>query len=297
MDDSPALNAGLKAGDAILRVNDEDMTGKSVEYVISKIIGPAGTQVKLVIIDSGDGSEKEYTLTRAVIKTSDVTWSRVPGTTVGVVRISGFSDGVSQGLKKALTEMKAQNMTGVVLDLRNNPGGLLHEAVTTASQFLGSGDVLLQKDAEGNIEETKVESGGVATELPMSVLINYGSASASEIVSGAIQDANRGKLVGETTFGTGTVLNTFGMPDGSALLLATQEWLTPKGRVIWHQGIKPDEKVSLPNSVSPVSPTQLKTMTEQQFKESQDTQLQRAVELLTCPTCAAPATQAQGSSN
>jgi carboxyl-terminal processing protease len=206
---------------------------------------------------------------------------------------------VSESLKKALTEMKAQNITGVVLDLRNNPGGLLHEAVTTASQFLGTGNVLLQKDAEGNIEETKVESGGVATDLPMSVLINYGSASASEIVSGAIQDANRGKLVGETTFGTGTVLNTFSMPDGSALLLATQEWLTPNGRVIWHLGIKPDERVTLPNGVSPLTPGQLKSMDAQQFKDSRDLQLQRAVELLTCPSasCTTPAAQSSGTSN
>jgi carboxyl-terminal processing protease len=280
MDDSPALKAGLKSGDAILRVDDEDMTGRSVEYVISKIIGPAGTQVNLVILDGADGLEKEFNLTRAVIRTSEVTWSQVPGTTIGVVRISGFSDGVSDRLKNALNEMKAQNITGVILDLRNNPGGLLHEAVTVASQFLGSGNVLLQKDANGSVQETKIEPGGVATDLPVSVLVNYGSASASEIVSGAIQDANRGKLVGETTFGTGTVLNTFSMSDGSALLLATQEWLTPNGRVIWHQGIKPDERVSLPARVSPLSPGQLKTMTAEQFKASQDTQLHKAVELL-----------------
>jgi carboxyl-terminal processing protease len=283
MDDSPALKAGLRPGDAILKVNDEDMTGKSVEYVIDKIIGPAGTVVKLVIIDADDGAQREVTITRAVIKVNDVSWAPVPGTTIGVVRITGFSDGVSKGLKTALQQMKDQKMTGVILDLRNNPGGLLSEAVSTTSQFLANGNVLLEKDAEGKVDEVKVESGGLATDLPMAVLINYGSASASEIVSGALQDANRGKLVGETTFGTGTVLNTFSLSDGSALLVATLEWLTPNGRVIWHQGIKPDEKVTLTAGALPLTPGMLKTLDAAGFKTSGDTQLQRAVELLQCP--------------
>lgn len=283
MDDSPALKAGLKPGDAIFRVNGEDMTGKSVEYVIDKIIGPAGTQVTLVIIDAKDGSERELTLTRAKIKVNDVSWAQVPGTTIGVVRITGFSDGVSKGLKNALQQMKEQKLTGVILDLRNNPGGLLSEAVTTTSQFLNKGNVLLEKDSQGKIQEVKVEGGGVATDLPMAVLINYGSASASEIVAGALQDSNRGKLIGETTFGTGTVLNTFNLSDGSALLVATLQWLTPNGRVIWHQGIKPDDKISLPTGVGPLTPAVLKTMDERGYKSSQDLQLQRAVEWLTCP--------------
>lgn len=296
MDDSPALKAGIKPGDAILKVDGEDMTGKSVEYVISKIIGPAGTNVTLVLIDPDDDSRREVTLTRAVIKVNDVSWAQVPGTTVAVVRLAGFSDGVSRGLKDALNEIKAQKLTGVILDLRNNPGGLLSEAVTTTSQFLGEGNVLLEKDAQGKIEQVSVEPGGVATDLPMSVLINYGSASASEIVSGALQDAGRGKLVGETTFGTGTVLNTFPMSDGSALLLATLEWLTPQGRVIWHKGILPDDKVSLPAGVAPLSPAMLKTMDERTYRASRDLQMQRAVELLTCPNakCATEAAKFPG---
>ena len=296
MDDSPALKAGLKPGDAILKVNGEDMTGQSVEYVIEKIIGPAGTQVTLVIIDANDDTQREITITRAKIKVNDVTWAQVPGTTIGVVRISGFSDGVSNGLKNALKEMKAQNMTGVILDLRNNPGGLLSEAVTTTSQFLDKGNVLLEKDAQGKIQQVEIESGGVATDLPMTVLVNYGSASASEIVSGALQDANRAKLIGDTTFGTGTVLNTFSMSDGSALLLATLEWLTPNGRVIWHQGIQPDDKISLPAGVAPLTPAQLKTMSAQEYRAARDLQMQRAVDWLSCPNgkCATDAVKFPG---
>ncbi len=296
MDDSPALKAGLKPGDAIVKVDDEDMTGKSVQEVIAKILGPAGTPVKLMILDSADGSLRELTLTRAKIVVNNVSWAQVPGTTLATVRIAGFSDHVGDGLKKALTEIKAQNLTGVILDLRNNPGGLLSEAVTTASQFLSKGDALLQKDAQGKIEHVNIETGGLATDLPMVVLINYGSASASEIVSGALQDAGRAKLVGETTFGTGTVLNTFDLPDGSAMLLATSEWLTPNGRVIWHQGIKPDEKISLPTGVAPLTPAQLKGMTPQAYAAARDSQMQRAIELLTCPNgqCATDATKFSG---
>ena len=299
MDDSPALKAGLKPGDAIFKVDDEDMTGKSVQDVISKILGPAGTQVKLTIIDMSDGSQREVTLTRAKIVVNNVTWAQVPGTTIAVLRITGFSDGIGEGLKKALTEIKAQNMTGVILDLRNNPGGLLSEAITTASQFLSNGDVMQQRDSKGSVEKIPVVSGGLATDLPMVTLINYGSASASEIVSGALQDAGRAKLIGETTFGTGTVLNTFNLPDGSAMLLATSEWLTPNGRVIWHQGIKPDEKISLPAGVAPLTPAVLKTQTERDYKASRDLQLQRAVELLTCPNgvCASGAMQFPGKEN
>ena len=190
-------------------------------------------------------------------------------------------------------------MTGVILDLRNNPGGLLSEAITTASQFLSNGDVMQQRDSKGSVEKIPVVSGGLATDLPMVTLINYGSASASEIVSGALQDAGRAKLIGETTFGTGTVLNTFNLPDGSAMLLATSEWLTPNGRVIWHQGIKPDEKISLPAGVAPLTPAVLKTQTERDYKASRDLQLQRAVELLTCPNgvCASGAMQFPGKEN
>ncbi|HZQ10892.1 MAG TPA: S41 family peptidase [Anaerolineae bacterium] len=283
MDDSPALKAGLKPGDAILKVNGEDMTGKTVEYVISKILGPAGTQVTLVIIDGKDETQREITLTRAVIKVNDVTWAQVPGTTIAVIRITGFSDKIGDRLKQALKEIQAQKMTGVVLDLRNNPGGLLDEAITTISQFVNKGNALLEKDSQGNIEPIKVQPGGLEPNLPMAVLINYGSASASEIVAGALQDAGRARLVGETTFGTGTVLNTFPLSDGSAMLLATHEWLTPNGRLIWHQGIKPDDKVSLPAGVAPLTPGLLKIMNKAQYNASQDLQLQRAVQWLTCP--------------
>ena len=164
--------------------------------------------------------------------------------------------------------------------MRNNPGGLLQESILVASQFLADGYVMQEKDAQGNVRPVPVIPGGVATDLPLVVLVNQGSASASEIVAGAIQDAERAPIIGETTFGTGTVLNQFLLSDGSALLLATEEWLTPDGRVIWHKGIEPDEIISLPAGAAPVNPFGLDHMSSDDLAGSDDAQLLRALEIL-----------------
>jgi len=138
--------------------------------------------------------------------------------------------------------------------------------------------VLLEKDAKGNIRHDAVQPGGVATDIPMVVLVNQGTGSASEIVAGALQDAGRAKLVGDTTFGTGTVLSTFNMPDGSAILLATTEWLTPKGRVIWHKGIPPDQAVSLATGDVPLF-ADIQPFTADQVKATQDAQFLAALKV------------------
>lgn len=280
-DDSPAQKAGLHAGQAILKVNGDDMTGQPVEQVVGRILGPAGTSVTLTIYDPKTDQTFDVALVRARIAVNNVTWQRLPGSNIAHVRIAGFSQGVSQQLKQALTEMQAQGVTGVVLDLRNNPGGLLNEAVNTTSQFLSSGDALLEKDAQGQLTHVRVRSGGAATQLPMVVLVNRGSASASEIVAGAIQDAKRGTLIGETTFGTGTVLNEFSLSDGSALMLAVQEWLTPNGRVIWHKGITPDQAVTLPTGTNILTPLVEREMNAAQLQASGDQQLLKALGSLT----------------
>ncbi len=281
LDNSPAQRAGLHAGDVILKVNGKDTTGLPLEQVVSQILGPAGTSVTLTIQDPKANKTFDITLVRARIVMQNVTWQRLPGTNIAHLRIAGFSQGVSRELKQALTDMQAQGITAVILDLRNNPGGLLDEAINTTSQFLPSGDVLLEKDAQGQISHIAVRPGGVATKMPMVVLVNNGSASASEIVAGALQDAQRGKLVGETTFGTGTVLQEFPLSDGSALMLATQEWLTPKGRVIWHKGITPDQTVSLATTATTLTPESERTMTPAQLQSSDDVQLLQALHDLT----------------
>jgi carboxyl-terminal processing protease len=184
-------------------------------------------------------------------------------------------------LKKALNAIRTQDLKGLILDLRNNPGGLLKEAVSTASQFISEGNVLLEKNAEGKITSLEVEKGGQALSIPMVLLVNNGTASGAEIVAGALQDHQRASLVGTTTFGTGTVLQQFPLSDGSALLLAVQEWLTPNGNEIWHKGITPNFVVSLPEGASPVFPEEEQGMTLRQMKESRDTQLLKALEMVT----------------
>jgi carboxyl-terminal processing protease len=280
IDNSPAQRAGLQPGDVIEKVNGSDVSGLPLDQVVAKILGPAGTQVTLAIVTPSTGQTREVTITRARITVNNVSWSQIPGTTLADVRIVGFSQGVSDDLQKALADIKQQGMTGIVLDLRNNPGGLLSEAVGTTSQFITSGNVLLEKDAQGKTTPVQVETSRPTTDLPVVVLINGGTASASEIVSGALQDAHRAQLVGETTFGTGTVLNQFSLSDGSALLLATQEWLTPSGRVIWHHGITPDVTVTLTPGTIPVLPETMRGMTSDQLKSSGDAQLLKAIDLL-----------------
>ena len=281
LDGSPAQKAGLQPGQIILAVNGQDIMGLSLFQVVKRISGPAGSRVSLRIFDSKTGLTREVSLVRAAIVMNNVTWRRLPASRVAHLRIAGFSEGVTRDLKKALGVIMAQDLKGLILDLRNNPGGLLSEAVSTASQFLSGGNVLLEKNAKGQITSVAVEKGGAALSIPMVVLVNNGTASAAEIISGALQDQGRARLVGTTTFGTGTVLQQFPLSDGSALLLAVQEWLTPNGNEIWHKGITPNFVVSLSEGASPVFPEEEQGMTLQQLKESRDTQLLKALNLVT----------------
>ena len=280
IDGSPAEAAGLRPGDVIVQVDGTDLAGLTLDEAIARIRGPEGTKVVLTVRDPATGDTRELNVTRARIKEVRVTWGQLPGTDVAFVRIVSFSDGVTQDLEAALLQIREQDLGAIIVDLRNNPGGLLNEAIGVASQFLDSGNVLQQRASDGTITLEPVREGGVAVSIPMVVLINEGSASASEIVSGALQDAHRAELVGETTFGTGTVLSTIGLSDGSALLLATQEWLTPSGRVIWHQGIEPDTTVELPETGTILSPAQAAEMTAEQIAASGDTQLTEALRIL-----------------
>lgn len=280
MDGSPAQKAGLRPGDIIMAVNGEDVSHAALSEVVRRVLGPAGTNVTLTIRSPESEDVRDVTITRARIVVKNVTWQMLPGTKIAHVRIAGFSNNVTRDLTNALSEVKQQGAQGLILDLRNNPGGLLSEAIGVASQFLPDGFVMQTKDANGEINKIPVRSGGAATKIPMVVLINEGSASAAEITAGAIQDYGRAKLVGQKTFGTGTVLNQFRLPDGSALLLATELWLTPKGREIWHQGIAPDVEVVLPTDVSPSIPETERSLTADGLKNLKDPQLLRGLELL-----------------
>jgi carboxyl-terminal processing protease len=280
IDGSPAQKAGVKPGDIFVAVNGEDVTGQTLEEVVGKVLGPAGTKVQITLRDPETGQERTLTIERARIKINNVTWNMIPGTQIAHLRIAAFSNGVTDDLKNALQEIQDQGSNGIILDLRNDPGGLLSEAVGVASQFLEDGLVLKERNAQGDIQDIAVESSGIATDIPMVVLVNEGSASAAEIVAGALRDNGRAQIVGNTTFGTGTVLNEFRLSDQSALLLATQEWLTPKGNTIWHKGIEPDITVSLPEDATILLPEEEAVMSSDEFLNTQDEQLLKALEVL-----------------
>ncbi len=281
IDGSPAQRAGLKAGDIILKVDGKEVTGLPLNQAVDLILGPAGSSVKITLLNEKSGRTKDVDLVRARVVFQSVSWQHLPGTPVAHLRVATFNSGVARELRKALTTILEEGLTGILLDLRNNPGGLYQEAVASASQFLKGGNVLIEKDALGRAKPVPVQPGGIATAIPVVVMINGGTSSGAEIVAGALQDANRARILGEKTFGTGTVLQTFNLSDGSALMLAIEEWLTPAGHNIWHQGISPDVVVPLPPEVIPLIPATEKEMTAKDLNQSKDVQLLRALDLLT----------------
>jgi carboxyl-terminal processing protease len=287
MDGSPAKEAGVRPGDVILQVDGRSVAGLPLSHISAKMSGEAGQPVALTVFNPIDGRRRELKIVRTAMKVNHVTWQRLPGSDLAHLRIAMFSDGVTGDLRKALLEIKQQGLHGIILDLRNNPGGALEEAIGAASQFLKSGNVMWQKNAKGIITPVPVEPGGVATDLPLAVLVNGYSASDSEIMAGALHDARRATLVGETTTGTGTVLTQFQLPDGSALLLAVQEWLTPNKVSFWHRGIEPDVKVGLsPQDL--LRPSSERDMTPEQLRSSGDAQLLKAMAVLTKQAATAP---------
>ncbi len=276
---SPAEAAGIKAGDVIVSVDGATTAGKTLEQVAGTIRGEPGTKVIVVVKANGTGPERSYTMTRADVALQPVSWTMVPGTKTAQLFLDSFSSGSSDLVVAALKEIKVAGAEALILDLRGNPGGYVNEAVGIASQFLKGGVVYIDRDANGKETPQKVVDGGIAQDIPLVVLVDANTASSSEIVSGALQDAGRGQIVGVTTYGTGTVLGEFALSDGSALRIGTVEWLTPKGRQIWHNGITPDVVVERPSDVQPLYPDAVRALTAAQVKAIKDPQLAKAIEL------------------
>jgi carboxyl-terminal processing protease len=285
--DSPAEAAGLKTGDIIVSVDGQVTDGRRLDEVAAWVRGEAGSTVLLTIRAGADGPLRDLAIVRAELALETVSWALVPGTRTAVLRLEQFSHGAADELKTALGEVRAAGADRLILDLRGNPGGFVDEAIGVASQFLANGNVFVERDASGKETTHAVSPGGAATDLPLVILVDHGTASSGEIVSGALQDAGRGQLIGVKTFGTGTVLGEFPLADGSALRVGTVEWLTPKGRRIWHEGIVPDVQVERADDVRPLVPDDLRSMTPTQVDALTDPQLARALTVVAA--VAAPA--------
>jgi carboxyl-terminal processing protease len=280
MPDSPAAKAGLQPGDVILAVDNEPVGRESLQQLVQKVRGPADTKVTLRIHRDGQSQPMEITITRGQISIPDVSWHMLPGQPYAHIAIESFGDKADEQLKAKLKEALEHGAKGVILDLRGNPGGLKDQAVAVTSEFLKDGDVFIDQDEHGKQKAVPVKPGGMAADLPLVVLTDGGTASAAEICAGALQDHERAKVVGEKTFGTGTVLQPYDLSDGSAILLATSEWLTPKGRQIWHQGLKPDIEVALPDGATALLPEVEQGMDPSAFQKSDDAQLLKALAIL-----------------
>lgn len=279
-DGSPADQAGLKAGDIIIEVDKEDVTSLPLNEVVNRIRGEEGTEVILTIFRPDTNESLEIPVIRGEINVPAASWAMIADTTIALIRLNQFSANLNDEVVAAVEAAEKAGATGLIVDVRNNPGGLLDQAVRVTSQFLAEGNVLMQEDANGDREIFAVRLNGVATEIPLVVLINRGTASSAEIFAGAVQDYQRGQVVGETTFGTGTVLRPYELDDGSVLLLGTSQWLTPKGRLIRKQGIEPDVAVEMSIGANLLSPGELEELTVAELLASEDTQLLKALELL-----------------
>lgn len=241
--DTPAEKAGIKAGDLILTINKKDVNNLSLPDAVSMIRGPKGTTVALSVYSENADKPRDVSLSRdtIIVRSVDLTMKNTPsGKQIAYIRLSGFGDKTESEWDDVVTEALAKSSQGVIVDVRNNPGGYLESAVYIASEFLSSGPVVLQEDAGGRKQELDVMRNGRMLKIPLVILINKGSASASEILSGAMQDNKRALLVGEQSFGKGTIQSTEDLPQATGIHITTAKWLTPKGRWIHGIGLTPD---------------------------------------------------------
>lgn len=265
MPDSPAEKAGLKPGDTIIAVDGDDMAGIDGSLVLRRVLGPAGTNVVLTIAREGEEKPFDVTITRAKITLKSVTHKMLDDE-IAYIQLNSFGEQTTKDLKAALRDVMSSDPKGLVLDLRNNGGGYLVTAIEVVSQFIDDGVVMYEEYGDGTRQTFKAIPGGLATDIPLVVLVNEGSASASEITAGAIQDYDRGTLVGATTFGKGSVQNWIPLKNSEGAVRVTiARWLTPKERQIHEKGLEPDVVVE---------------MTQEDYEAERDPQLDKAVEIL-----------------
>lgn len=268
---TPAEKAGIKPQDIIIKIKDKDTTNITLPEAVSLIRGAKGTEVDLTILREGEQDSRTFTLKRdtILVKSVEVSFNNTNnGKNIAVVKLTRFGERTQEEWAEAVVQVLSKEASGVVLDLRNNPGGYLEGAVFIASEFLSGGDVVLQENSLGDRVPFEVNRIGKLTKIPLVALINKGSASASEIVAGALQDRKRAKLVGEKSFGKGTIQEAEDLPGGTGIHITVAKWLTPEGRWVNDtEGLEPDVKIE----------EEKKDDAEDQ---SLDLQLEKALELL-----------------
>jgi carboxyl-terminal processing protease len=263
IDDSPAAEAGLQPGDIILAADGIDLRGMDLIEAVDYVRGPEGTAVTLLIKRNEEQFEVE--IIRARIRIDSVSGEMLEED-IAYVRINRFGERTAAELETTLTELLGQNPVGLIVDIRRNPGGALDAALDVADQFLSGGTILIERFGDGRERIFEATSNGLATDIPLVVLIDEGSASASEVLAGAIRDQDRGLLIGETTFGKGTVQSWQPLSNGGGVRITIARWLTPADTWIDQTGLEPDIVVTLPEV--------------EDFDEFVDTQLETAVDYL-----------------
>lgn len=260
----PAIEAGLRAKDVILAVDDVQLEGMNLYEAISLIRGPAGTVVRLLVERPSVDQPLEIEVERARIELP-VVESKMLEDNIGYLQLTEFGQTATDEVVKALRELNVRDLRGLILDLRGNRGGYLSTSIEVTSQFVGQGPIVIERFQDGREQRHQALPGGLATTVPLVVLVDGGSASAAEITAGAIQDTGRGVLIGTTTLGKGSVQMAHTLSDGSQLRVTVAHWFTPNGRAIHGEGLAPDIEV---------------TITEDEIAAGQDPQLERAIAYL-----------------
>ena len=263
--DSPAAKAGLRAGDKVLKISDKSTADMTIEEAVDLIRGKKGTEVKLIILRQGEETAQEISVIRDIISIKSVELEFKP-LNLAYLKITKFGDSTSKEFDMVINKILANNTNGIILDLRNNPGGFLDEAISLASRMIPKRKVVVfEEDYTGKKEALYALGGDKLSSIPMVVLINEGSASASEILAGALRDNREIKIIGKKSFGKGSVQELIDLPKASSVKITIAKWMTPNGDYIMDKGISPDIEVDL---------------TLDDFKNNRDPQLDKALEIM-----------------